>query len=77
ADEAGYGVALDLIDAGVAVAAVLDLRGEVPAAPAAAAPLAGDARIGADALLPERLTQKGGATATSAGLDFGTEERLT
>ena len=44
ADEAGYGVALDLIDAGVAVAAVLDLRGEVPAAPAAAAPLAAAVR---------------------------------
>lgn len=43
----------------------------------AAARLAGDAPIWADALLPERLTQKGGATGTSAGLDFGTEERLT
>lgn len=37
ADEAGYGVALDLIDAGVEVAALLDLRTEVPASPLAAA----------------------------------------
>ena len=37
ADEAGYGVALDLIDAGVEVAALLDLRAEVPASPLAAA----------------------------------------